>query len=139
LDPYRDLLGKVADAEIAAKAGVTQENVRTYRARRGIPAPVEGRSAPVAAVKPAPAVAKAPSAPPAPAAKAAPAPAAAAQAAPARPRAAFVVTVDTDKGTRSYALEAGDIAEAARTAVARIQARHAGAAIRGIQLVAEMI
>ncbi len=38
LDPYFDQLGRVPDAEIAAKAGVTPENVRAYRARHGIKA-----------------------------------------------------------------------------------------------------
>jgi len=38
LDPYHDELGKVPDAEVAAKAGVTPENVRAYRSRHGIAA-----------------------------------------------------------------------------------------------------
>ncbi|MBC04392.1 MAG: hypothetical protein CMJ34_13990 [Phycisphaerae bacterium] len=38
LDPYFDQLGKVPDAEIAARAGVTPENVRAYRSRHGIEA-----------------------------------------------------------------------------------------------------
>jgi len=38
LDPFYDDLGKVPDAEIAAKAGVTPENVRAYRSRHGIEA-----------------------------------------------------------------------------------------------------
>ena len=36
LDPYTHLLGAVPDQEIASLAGVTPENVRTYRHRRGI-------------------------------------------------------------------------------------------------------
>lgn len=47
LDPYTHLLGTVPDQEIANLAGVTPENVRTYRQRRGIAAgwatePAEG-------------------------------------------------------------------------------------------------
>ena len=38
LDPYFDELGRVPDAEIAARAGVTPENVRAYRSRHGIKA-----------------------------------------------------------------------------------------------------
>jgi hypothetical protein len=38
LDPYLELLGKVPDAQVAAKAGVTLENVRAYRLRHSIPA-----------------------------------------------------------------------------------------------------
>ena len=46
LDPYEDLLGIVADQKIALKAGVTVENVRSYRRRRHIPAGWrDGRSA----------------------------------------------------------------------------------------------
>ncbi|HND28788.1 MAG TPA: hypothetical protein PLA94_02280 [Myxococcota bacterium] len=37
LDQYVHLLGTRPDAEIAAMANVTPENVRTYRTRRGIP------------------------------------------------------------------------------------------------------
>lgn len=36
LDPYTHLLGTVPDHEIAKLAGVTPENVRTYRQRRSI-------------------------------------------------------------------------------------------------------
>lgn len=42
LDPYFDELGKVPDAEVAAKAGVTPENVRAYRSRHGIKAEYRG-------------------------------------------------------------------------------------------------
>ena len=38
LDPYQDLLGKVPDAEVAAMAGVSSENVRAYRKRHSIDA-----------------------------------------------------------------------------------------------------
>jgi hypothetical protein len=38
VDPFVDQLGKVPDTEIAKLAGVTPENVRAYRKRRGIPA-----------------------------------------------------------------------------------------------------
>ncbi len=38
LDPYANLLGTVPDQEVASLAGVTPENVRTYRQRRGIAA-----------------------------------------------------------------------------------------------------
>lgn len=38
LDAYVAMLGKVSDAEIAKLAGVTPENVRTFRTRRGIAA-----------------------------------------------------------------------------------------------------
>ena len=46
LDPYFDLLGKVDDAEIAGLAGVSVDNVRSYRRRHGIETQVEGATAP---------------------------------------------------------------------------------------------
>jgi DNA-binding CsgD family transcriptional regulator len=38
LAPFADLLGRLPDAEVAARAGVTAENVRSYRRRHNIPA-----------------------------------------------------------------------------------------------------
>lgn len=53
LEAYSEMLGKIPDADIARLAGVTAENVRTYRQRRNIPATwqqgVEGEVPPVAA------------------------------------------------------------------------------------------
>ena len=59
LDPFSDLLGTVPDAEVAAMAGVTSENVRAYRRRHGISAdwrnkPAAPAAAPVAEAAPAP-------------------------------------------------------------------------------------
>jgi len=44
LDPYLELLGDVPDRELADRAGVTPENVRAYRVRRGVPARWRGES-----------------------------------------------------------------------------------------------
>ena len=54
--PYDELLGKVADAEIAKKAGVSQNAVRNRRFRMGIAAPPrpEKKAPPKAAKAPAP-------------------------------------------------------------------------------------
>lgn len=38
LDPFRDIIGKLPDREVAERAGMTTENVRMFRQRRGIPA-----------------------------------------------------------------------------------------------------
>jgi hypothetical protein len=38
LDPFADIVGVEPDAEVASKAGVSTETVRTFRVRRGIPA-----------------------------------------------------------------------------------------------------
>jgi hypothetical protein len=53
VDPFIDQLGEVPDNEIAKLAGVTPENVRAYRKRRGIPAKWRGEGP--GAAKPAPA------------------------------------------------------------------------------------
>lgn len=114
LDPYATLLGKLPDAEIARRAGVTAENVRTYRRRRGISAtwqggePSESRT-----VEPDP-----------------------------RPEGgevAFLVLVDTPKGEQSYAIVAHDIREAASQAMQRLPTLHPEAVIRSIQRVAGLL
>jgi hypothetical protein len=56
--PFIDQLGEVPDTEIAKLAGVTPENVRAYRKRRGIPAKWRGEGQGDAEPAPAPARAK---------------------------------------------------------------------------------
>ncbi len=43
IDPFRELLGRVPDAEVAALAGVTRAAVRNYRSRRNILSNAENR------------------------------------------------------------------------------------------------
>ncbi len=124
LDPYVALLGVESDAAVAAKAGVTIENVRAYRARRTIggtraPGPVVGAAA-------------------APATKASPAPnAKAASAAPASGgRSAYLVTVDERGEHKSYAVLADDIAQAARAAVDGVKGR---GTVRAVSKVADLL
>ena len=38
LDPYRHLIGKLSDREVASMAGITADGVRMYRQRHEIPA-----------------------------------------------------------------------------------------------------
>lgn len=140
LDPFAELLGKVTDGEIARRAGVTAENVRAYRHRRGIPALGEPpRPAPVQAAAPPDPPPSAPPAnlpePPPPAPFAPVDPAASSPAVPT----AFLVTVDTSSGARGYAVVARDIAEAARNALQRLETRHPEATIRSIQRIAELL
>lgn len=123
LDAFVDRLGKLPDAEIARLAGVTAENVRTYRQRRNIPAEWQGASAapgPVEVAAPAPVRAR-PAAPPA------------------SSGIAYVISVETDEGARTYALVAPDITAAAAEAAARIARRHPTGTIRAIQRVAELV
>ncbi|MDP2312834.1 MAG: hypothetical protein Q8P41_08005 [Pseudomonadota bacterium] len=160
LDPFLNQLGTVPDAEIARLAGVTAENVRTYRQRRQIapvwqvgdsPVEVEPPAPPVVAARPR-APRAAPTSAPAPLtlvpAIAAPAPIAAPARAvePTAPEAtaapagtAFLVVVDTDQGPRSYALIAADIADAATAAAARVPGRHPNGTIQSIQRIAELL
>ncbi len=44
IDPFTHLVGNTPDQEVAALAGVSAENVRTWRRRRGIPATWPGAS-----------------------------------------------------------------------------------------------
>lgn len=111
LDPYLDLLGNVPDAEIARRADVTAENVRTYRRRRGIAAGWQ-TDARVAAPQP--------------------------DEGP-RPGVAFLVLVDTPTGERSYAVVAADIRDAASQAMQRVRDLHPDAVIRSIQRVAGLL
>lgn len=135
LDPYADLLGKVPDGEIARMAGVTPENVRTYRSRRNIPAAWQkGDAAPAEAAAAAPAAATKAAAP------AAPAEDAAVIAAPAGGlRTAYLVNVDKAGGQLGYAIVATDFADAARVAVELVGKRHPGAPIKAIQRIAELL
>jgi hypothetical protein len=172
LDEFLDVLGKLPDADIAKMAGVTAENVRTYRNRRGIPATWQLAPAaerPTVAAPPTPVIEQAPAAPaakrpgraprpaaeppavaesaalPAPAAEVEPVQAPVAAVADALPAVAsvantvFLVVIDTDQGVRNYAILGLDIAEAAAAPAARIGALHAGASIRSIQRVAELM
>ncbi|MFH1467932.1 MAG: hypothetical protein ABIO70_26335 [Pseudomonadota bacterium] len=50
LDPYLDKVGLIPDKQVAELAGVTVENVRAYRVRRGIPARWRGEGEGEAAV-----------------------------------------------------------------------------------------
>lgn len=156
LDAYVHMLGKVADADIAKLAGVTPENVRTYRQRRGIdanwrgaetPAPRRGRppgsgkaakaaAAAAAATKAAPAAAPAPAAAkPAPAAPAAaPAPAAASSVG-----VAFEVVVETSAGNRSFVVVSADIAAAANAALDGVGRRVGGGTVLSVRRVGDLM
>ena len=60
LDGYRDIVGRVPDREVAERTGMTTENVRMYRVRRGISASwrdepardIAARASAAAAVRP---------------------------------------------------------------------------------------
>lgn len=126
---FADVLGRVPDAEIAAKANISRSAVSAYRQRHGIPAS-RGRSE-AAAPAPEPTPAPAP-APAAPEAVKAPAPAVAAGA-----PSVFRIEASKDGQERVFGLQASNVVEAARIAHARLAT--AGWAILSIRLVGEAL
>lgn len=144
LDPFMDLIGTVADSEIAALAGVTPENVRAFRNRRGIAPHRAAGGAPKAPEK-APVSPRAAAKPGRPARRKRVAQAASTAKPPAAapvasvPAAAFSVQIDFAGGSRSYAVVAADIAEAAQTAVARAGRRHKDGQVKAVQKIADLL
>jgi hypothetical protein len=115
LDPYLDVLGKVPDAEVAAMAGVTPENVRTYRGRRGIPALWQARRSARENAEERPDLESAPE------------------------RTAYLVNVDRSGAAAGYAIIANDFADAARVAVELVARHHPGSAIKAIQRIGSLL
>lgn len=152
LDPFYDLLGKIPDAEVAEKAGVTAENVRAYRSRHGIAAQYRVRRGRKRKAAPAPAPAPAPMAQAAPVAEAPVAEAPVAQApvaeapvaeapvaeapvaAPAddRPLRAWEVVVEGESTV--WIVSAPALDEAAKKALVALAKRRPGAAVSAIRL-----
>ena len=123
LDPFRDLLGTVPDREVAAMAGVTAENVRAFRRKRGIPAGWRGEDAGTtetpAQVAPPPA---------------APAAAPAVTRRPASGGEGYEVEVrDATGGTRQYITIAGSLVEAAELSQDAVTRAGKGATIVAIK------
>jgi len=111
LDAFASLLGTVPDSEVARQAGVTSENVRTYRLRRGIPA-----SWPVA-TKATSAAARPPSS----------------------PCAVFTVAIEVGGVAYTYAIAAQSISEGVILAQDLAGRRHPGAVVKGLSHVAELL
>ncbi len=136
LDPFLHLLGELPDRQVADLAGVSSENVRSFRVRRGVPALWRGEGRTVPAAKP---VAK--PAPP----KQAPAPKQAGQApelitdSGSERSWAWRVVVDVDGEAQSYVSFGSDVVAAAVAATTRVEELHAGARIREITILAEAL
>lgn len=128
LDPYLELLGDVSDRELAQKAGVTPENVRAYRVRRGIPARWRGDGAAAAAPEG--------QAPRAVTAARLPAPVP-------RPRSdasyAYRVVAEVAGEAREYVVFSANMAEAAALAGEKLLRVHPGAVMRELSLVGEAL
>ena len=112
LDAFTPQLGSVPDSEIARHAGVTAENVRTYRVRRGIPAawPAAGRSR---------------ATPPGNSA--------------AGPRVVFTVAIEAEGVAYTYAITALSISDGVVVAQDLARRRHPGAVVMGLKHVAELL
>jgi hypothetical protein len=167
MDPFLDMIGITPDAEVAELAGVTPENVRAYRKRRGIPARWRGAAgasprktgrgaaappvAPAAPVAPVvPVVPVVPVEAPLPVAPAVPveapvqlvpaaleAPAAAAGSALARPASHRSGFLVVLADDDEFVVLADDIGQAASFAVARLAARRPEARVVAIQFIAD--
>lgn len=144
LAPFRDQIGKVTDAVIATRAGISRSAVSAYRSRHGIAA--AGRASGSRA-EPAPAAVASPVTPevepaPAPAAESAPAAAATpvmSEAVPAPPARQHVYLVQArgEGVERTFGLVADGPVEAARRAVAWLES--AGLTLVKLKLVADAI
>jgi hypothetical protein len=138
LAAYKDQIGRVPDAEIAQKAGVSRSAVSAWRQKNKVSASGRpgrrkgsGAAATVAAAAAAAAPARAPSATPAPA-RAARAPEGGSHTGGGY---SWRVTASKGNDTRTFGLLAGDPVEAAQRAVSGLK----GWTIRGIELVGEAL
>lgn len=139
LDPYVHLLGTRPDREIAELAGVSAENVRAYRVRRGIrgkdtvQAPALGTAAPTTTPS---------AAPVAPGARETVRNATTARtavASSAAPATAYSIGWALEGRSGAYVVLANDMRGAAEGAERALESRHPGAQLVSIQRVAEVL
>lgn len=144
LDPFRHLLGKVADSEVAEQAGVTEGNVSNFRRRHRIPTTavvarlIAERSQPEPEPEDAAQEAAAPAAAPAAAAQVRE-PVARRGDRPGAVEWAYMVTVDVDGEERPYTIVGRDLAHAAATAAERLRVSRPGAVLMAMERVAEVV
>jgi len=128
LDPFAHMLGEVPDQELAQRAGVTPENVRSYRQRRGIPARWRGEGSsgdPIAETS-----------------GAGGDPTNSRTLSTARATAggfAFRVSTEVGGEAKSYVVFGADMVAAAGEAQTRLSKRHPGALLKEIVLVGEAL
>ncbi len=127
LDPYLELLGDVSDRELADRAGVTPENVRAYRVRRGVPARWRGESAESDGNQ---ATVARPAANPDKAAQATSG---------AEVNYAYRVVADVGGESREYVVFASNMADAAVLAGSKLRKLSANALLRELTLVGEAL
>jgi len=131
MDAFAHLIGVRPDREVAELAGVTPENVRAWRKRRGIGAEWRGEDTPAAPAPPEPrAVPVAEPGPP----PGAPPEATAVQIV--TDLRGFLVTADDEE---EFLVVAPDIARAASLAVSRLHGHRPSGRVVSVQYVAEML
>jgi hypothetical protein len=127
LDPYLELLGDVPDRELAERAGVTPENVRAYRVRRGVPARWRGERGESDSAQP-------------PVAQPAANPSASARASSGSGvNYAYRVVADVDGESREYVVFASNMADAAVLAGSKLRKLSPNALLRELSLVGEAL
>lgn len=126
LDPYLDQVGVLADRQLAELAGVTPENVRAFRKRRGIPARWRGEGEPTTA-RSEPTTPPGEPAPPVPSRE------------PVRVVQGFQVTVEIDGEEQNFVVVGADIAKAAFQAIDSLEAKGIDGRVRGIRYLADAL
>ena len=119
LDPFLEKIGIVPDRQLAELAGVTPENVRAFRKRRGIPARWRGEGDPLPVSAPVE------------------------QASPQRDAVkivrGFQVTVELEDGERQFVVVGSDIAQAAGQAIESLASQGIEGRVRSIQFLADAL
>jgi hypothetical protein len=144
LDAFLELVGVLPDREVAQRAGMSTENVRMYRARRGIPAGWrgEGDASGEAVAPPVASSARSSAASPAPVAAASPASGSAvrpeAAAVRAAPRIAWQIFASLPDGERrTFGIVGHDLVEAVRRAETELRGQ--GWVIDGLRRIGEAL
>lgn len=135
LDVHAHLLGTLSDAEVARIAGVTPENVRTYRSRRGIKANWRAKDEAVAVAL---AVAVVPVVVSLEAPVQAPVQVPAPVAVPAE-KVLYTVSIEHDGQLQQYGILANNLTEAAAKTLKAMAARRLKGEVRGIEHLAELL
>ena len=139
LDPFMDKVGILPDRYVAELAGVTSENVRAFRSRRGIPARWRGEGEPLpgedkvmeeARIRP-PLL---PALPPRPVARPA-----VLEASGAGPAQGFRVTIEGSEDGSEFVVVGADIAQAAALACQGLSKRNGAQRIVAIEYLAEAL
>lgn len=124
LEAYVHMLGRQSDADVARLAGVTAENVRTYRHRRGIMAEWREGDAPVGEMTEAAVVEVAP---------------VVVHEVKGTSGVAFLVGIEVAGATHQHVVVAADITGAAVVAVEGAARRYPGGNVRSVERLAELL